>query len=75
LLDEKCVRLLFSTLAFCAIAQSYPTPKPGNWTAKDFRFHTGEVMPELKIGYTTVGEPTAEPVVILHYIARPAPAC
>src|SRR5262249_159095 len=32
----------------------------------DFRFHTGEVLPELRQHYTTVGEPTGEPVLILH---------
>jgi homoserine O-acetyltransferase len=67
---KKCVGLLFSALACCAMAQSYPAPKTGSWTAKDFRFHTGEVMAELKIGYTTVGEPTGEPVVILHGTAQ-----
>ena len=36
------------------------------WTVRDFKFHTGEVLPELRIGYTTVGEPTGEPVVVLH---------
>jgi len=55
-----------STLTFCAVAPNYPTPQPGSWLAKDFQFHTGEVMPELRLGYTTVGEPTGEPVVILH---------
>ena len=63
---KKLMGFLLSTLTLCAMAQSYPAPKPGSWTAKDFRFHTGEVMPELKIGYTTVGEPSGEPVVILH---------
>ena len=63
---KKLVSLLLSTVTLCAMAQSYPAPKPGSWTAKDFRFHTGEVMAELKIGYTTVGEPTGEPVIILH---------
>src|SRR5262245_22915848 len=57
-----------ATLAsvLCAEAQVYPTPKEGVWIARDFRFHTGEVMPELRIHYTTVGEPSGEPVVILH---------
>lgn len=58
--------VIFSTMTLCATAQNYPTPSPGSWTAKDFRFHTGEVMTELKMGYTTVGEPTGEPVLILH---------
>jgi homoserine O-acetyltransferase/O-succinyltransferase len=48
------------------LAQGYPTQKEGSWIARDFRFHTGEVLPELRIHYTTLGEPTAEPVMILH---------
>ena len=49
-----------------AEAQVYPTPKEGDWIARDFRFHTGEVTPELRIHYTTVGEPSGQPVLILH---------
>jgi homoserine O-acetyltransferase/O-succinyltransferase len=49
-----------------ALAADYPKPKEGDWIARDFRFHTGEVMPELRLHYTTVGEPTGEPVLILH---------
>ena len=49
-----------------AFAADYPAPKPGMWIAKDFKFHTGEVLPELKLGYTTVGAPSGEPVLILH---------
>src|ERR1700681_3658629 len=49
-----------------AEAQSYPAPQEGDWVARDFRFHGGEVMPELRLHYTTVGAPAGEPVVILH---------
>jgi len=49
-----------------AVAADYPTPKPGEWTAHDFRFHTGEILPELRLHYTTVGEPGGEPVLVLH---------
>jgi len=34
--------------------------------ARDFRFHTGEIMPELHLHYRTVGNPSGEPVLILH---------
>jgi homoserine O-acetyltransferase/O-succinyltransferase len=44
----------------------FPAPKEGDWIARDFRFHTGDVMPELRLHYTTVGAPTGEPVLILH---------
>ncbi|MEY4931748.1 MAG: hypothetical protein RLZZ403_68 [Pseudomonadota bacterium] len=47
-------------------AAEYPAPVQGDWIAKDFRFHTGDVLPELKLHYTTVGAPTGEPVLVLH---------
>ena len=53
-------------LAATAVAAEYPTPQEGNWVVRDFRFHTGEVLPELRLHYTTVGVPGGEPVVILH---------
>ena len=55
-----------SLIALPALAADYPAPKQGDWIAKDFRFHTGEVMPEVRLHYTTVGAPTGEPVLILH---------
>ena len=70
------VRRLFafaamSALLFCAIsvsvsAQNYPAAREGTWVARDFRFQNGEVMPELRLHYRTVGEPSGEPVLILH---------
>lgn len=63
----KAVTLVVSIIIpFAAFAADYPTPKQGEWVAHDFKFHTGEVMPELKLHYTTVGEPTGEPVLVLH---------
>jgi homoserine O-acetyltransferase/O-succinyltransferase len=60
----------FAVCAFAstidAKAQNYPAPKEGDWVARDFRFHTGEVLSEIRIHYTTVGEPSGEPVLILH---------
>jgi homoserine O-acetyltransferase len=58
-----CTGTAFTGTAF---AQGYPTAKEGEWIAKDFRFHTGEVLPELRVHYATVGAPSGEPVVILH---------
>jgi homoserine O-acetyltransferase/O-succinyltransferase len=52
--------------AFQAIAADFPAPRQGVWTVKDFKFHTGQVLPELKLAYTTVGEPSGEPVLVLH---------
>ena len=52
--------------ALPALAAEFPAPKEGQWTARDFRFHTGEVMPELRLHYRTVGDPSGQPVLILH---------
>jgi homoserine O-acetyltransferase len=49
-----------------AQAAEIPTPQEGTWLVKDFRFHTGEVLPELKLHYMTLGAPTGEPVLVLH---------
>jgi homoserine O-acetyltransferase/O-succinyltransferase len=55
-----------SLFAFSAVAADYPAPKESDWVARDFRFHTGEVLPEVRLHYTTVGAPSGEPVLILH---------
>ena len=47
-------------------AAEYPASIHGEWVVRDFKFHTGEVMPELKLHYTTVGELSGTPVVVLH---------
>jgi len=52
--------------ASSAMAASYPTPKPGDWTAHNFKFHDGEVLPAAKLHYVTIGNPSGEPVLILH---------
>src|SRR5918993_2445981 len=65
-LNQAFTALAFMLIPCAAAAQSYPAPKQGEWIARDFKFHTGEVMPELGLHYTTVGAPTGEPVLILH---------
>jgi homoserine O-acetyltransferase/O-succinyltransferase len=66
----KCWRAalsaVFAMTSFTALAADYPTPKQGDWTAKNFKFHSGETMPELRLHYTTVGEPNGQPVLVLH---------
>jgi homoserine O-acetyltransferase len=56
----------FAMTSFAALAADYPAPKQGDYIAKDFKFHTGETMPELRLHYSTVGEPTGQPVLVLH---------
>ena len=56
----------FALFAFAAAAADYPAPVERDWVARDFRMHTGEVVPELRLHVTTIGAPTGEPVLILH---------
>ncbi|WP_166298678.1 alpha/beta fold hydrolase [Bradyrhizobium sp. 26S5] len=56
----------FVSMSAMAMAADYPAPQDGEWIAKDFRFHSGEVMPELRLHYTTLGAPTGQPVLVLH---------
>ncbi|HEY0909824.1 MAG TPA: alpha/beta fold hydrolase [Bradyrhizobium sp.] len=69
-LSRAALSVLFAVVlvmtSFAARAADYPAPKPGDWIAKDFKFHTGEIMPELRLHYTTIGEPTGQPVLVLH---------
>ena len=65
-LIQATAALAFALVSFSAAAAEFPAPKEGEWIARDFKFHTGEVMPELRLAYRTIGEPTGEPVVLLH---------
>lgn len=66
---QRVVTLLFVFIlsaALPALAANYPAPKEGDWVARDFKFHTGEVMPEVTLHYRTIGSPSNEAVLILH---------
>jgi homoserine O-acetyltransferase/O-succinyltransferase len=55
-----------TTATFAQQPSNYPTPKDGTYIAKDFKFSTGEVFPELRIAYKTIGDPANPPILILH---------
>ena len=60
------VAFVLALIAAPAVAADYPEPKQADWIARDFKFHTGEVMPELRLHYTTIGDPSGQPVLVLH---------
>jgi homoserine O-acetyltransferase len=64
--SRAALSAVFAMTTFAALAADYPTPQQGDWIAKDFKFHTGQTMPELRLHYTTIGEPTGQPVLVLH---------
>lgn len=58
--------VLFTVFAMAQQPINFPPPKDGVWVAKDFKFSTGETLPELRIAYKTIGEATNPPILILH---------
>jgi homoserine O-acetyltransferase len=64
--SRAALSAVFAMTTFAALAADYPTPQQGDWIAKNFKFHTGQTMPELRLHYTTIGEPTGQPVLVLH---------
>lgn len=56
----------WSMISSLALAADYPAPKQDDWIASEFKFHTGETLKNVKIHYTTIGEPTGQPVILLH---------
>jgi homoserine O-acetyltransferase/O-succinyltransferase len=56
-----------------AFAADYPTPTEGDYTIRDFKFTSGETLPELRVHYRTLGKPqkdaegkTTNAVLIMH---------
>jgi homoserine O-acetyltransferase len=53
-----------------SLAADFPAPQEGSWVAPNFKFHSGEVLPELRLHYRTVGALTGDPVLVLHGTAQ-----
>jgi len=56
-----------------ASAADYPAPTEGDYTLRDFKFASGETLPELRLHYRTLGKPekdaqgkTTNAVLIMH---------
>jgi homoserine O-acetyltransferase len=64
---------LFLLVARFASAADYPAPTESDYTIHDFKFVSGETLPELRLHYRTLGEPekdaegkTTNAVLIMH---------
>ena len=49
--------LLFVFVAHSASAQNLPPVAQGDFTIRDFKFDSGETLPELRLHYRTLGTP------------------
>lgn len=63
---KALISLLLALAAFTVMAQNYPAPQEGSWVVRDFKFHTGEALPEVRMHCRTVGAPSGEPVIVMH---------
>ena len=43
-------------VAMSSRATDYPAPTEGDFTIRDFKFQSGETLPELRIHYRTLGK-------------------
>src|SRR5215813_6713936 len=50
------VILSSALVASIASAADYPTPTEGDFTIRDFKFQSGETLPELRLHYRTLGK-------------------
>src|SRR5262245_9400194 len=65
--------LLLLCSAAPAFTQSYPAPVERDFVVRNFKFESGDTLPELKIHYRTIGQPRKDPdgvvrngILILH---------
>jgi len=66
--------LLLSSFAATSVsAADYPAPTEGDYVVRDFKFTSGETLPELRLHYRTLGKPekdaqgkTTNAVLIMH---------
>jgi homoserine O-acetyltransferase len=56
--EMKITSLILTSIFLCgsALAADYPPPTEGDYTIRDFKFTSGETLPELKIHYRTLGK-------------------
>ena len=81
-LSTRILLILIIVVATCTFAfsqttperqRNYPPPVEGDYTINDFKFRSGETLPELKLHYFTIGTPakdnsgvTRNAVLIMH---------
>src|SRR4051794_36628588 len=70
---KKLIAILCHLPLFALAADNYPAPAEADYTIHDFKFASGESVPELKIHYRTLGKPmqnssgqTSNAILITH---------
>src|SRR5947209_5258699 len=63
---RAALAMAFALLSMPAFAADYPKSVDAHWTAKELTLHTGEVLKDVRLHYTTVGDPKNPAVLMLH---------
>src|SRR6185503_12317907 len=70
---SRCTIGFFLLLAFLTRAADVSLPQPGDYVIRNFRFQSGETLPEVRMHYVTFGTPQRDAkgvvrnaVIILH---------
>jgi homoserine O-acetyltransferase len=58
--------ILAAAIFLGAAAPSAAQPKDETWSIANFRFRSGETLPDMKIHYLTLGSPSNPAVLVLH---------
>src|SRR5438034_11249143 len=57
----RCLALVLLVMPFGVLrAAEYPAPAEGDYVIRDFKFNSGETLPELRIHYRTIGNPAKD---------------
>src|SRR5215510_2604086 len=68
-LSARILLILTIVVAACSVEfsqtvpqrqRNYPSPVASDYTIKDFKFRSGETLPELKLHYLTIGTPAKD---------------
>jgi homoserine O-acetyltransferase len=54
---KQCLLVCAVLLSNLAAAAEYPAPAEGDYVVRDFKFTSGETLPELRLHYRTLGTP------------------
>lgn len=67
------VSLILAKQCAAQVPATWPAPSEGDFLVRNFKFHSGETLPEVRIHYTTLGKPvtdargrTTNALLILH---------
>ena len=58
--------VLLTAASDSRLRPTYPQPVEGDYVIRDYRFRSGETLPELRIHYRTLGEPVRDDKGVVH---------